>query len=161
MTRFPTLPVRAAFCAGIALLVGSMACAPAQAAGGIKAAYVEPVIPSHTFSGRITAFNTPVSIGPGTGVLGVSSLTLTNFDSGPQQVFLFAPVFGSGSCGSPVIGGSDPTMQVIVQGYSTLHLTFPSPLVFNPVNGVTCVAVEVTTILHGGSVELDVNGVVN
>ena len=161
MTRFPTLSARAALCAGIALLAGSMTCAPVQAAGGIKAAYVESVIPSHTFSGRITALNAPVSLGPGSGVLGVSSMTLTNFDSGPQQVFIFAPTFNGGNCGSPVIGGSDPTMQVIVQGYSTLHLTFPTALVFSPINGITCVAAEVTTLLHGGSVEFDVNGVVN
>ena len=36
-------------------------------------------------------------MGPGTGVLGVSSITLTNFDSAAQQVSIFAPVFSGGS----------------------------------------------------------------
>lgn len=60
-----------------------------------------------------------------------------------------------------MIGGSSPKLQVYVQPLSTLHLTFPSPLVFNPVNGLTCIAAEVTTLLHGGSVEIDINGVLN
>ncbi len=34
-------------------------------------------------------------------------------------------------------------------------------LVFNPNQNITCVAAEVTTLPHGGSMEIDVNGVVN
>src|SRR5450755_4389065 len=83
-------------------------CAPVTvlAAGGIKAAFVEEVIPSHTFYDRMSVLNSPQSIGPGTGVLGVSSVTLTNFDTSPQQVFIFAPVLSGGSnCTGSVIGG--------------------------------------------------------
>jgi hypothetical protein len=29
------------------------------------------------------------------------------------------------------------------------------------IQNITCIAAEVTTLLHGGSVEIDVNGVVN
>lgn len=139
-------------------------CAPvtALAAGGIKAAFVEVVIPSHTFYDSMSVQNTRTAIGPGSGVLGVTSLTITNFDSTAQQVFIFAPVFSGGSgCTGSVIGGSTPRMQVYVQPFSTMHLSYPSPLVFNPLQGRTCVAAEVTTLLHGGSVEIDINGVVN
>ena len=138
--------------------------APAFAAGSLKAAYVEEVIPAHTFAGRMQVLNTTSSIGPGTGIFGVTSLTLTNFDAQPQQVFIFVPIFSGGGCGSGgsnVIGGTLPQMTVYVQPQQTLHLAYPTPLVINPFQNITCIAAEVTTLLHGGSVEIDVNGVVN
>ena len=52
-------------------------------------------------------------------------------------------------------------MTVCVQPQQTLHLPYPTPLVINPFQNITCVAAEATTLLHGGSVEIDVNGVVN
>ena len=142
------------------------ASAPTFAAGTIKAAYVEQVIPAKTFSGRMSVLNTTNSIGPGSngGILGITSITLTNFDAGPQQVFLFVPIFSGGGCGSGgsnIVGGTTPQMTVYVQPQSTLHLTYPSPLVINPFANITCIAAEVTTLLHGGSVEIDVNGVIN
>jgi hypothetical protein len=36
-------------------------------------------------------------------------------------------------------------------------IPYPTPLVFNH-RKVNCVAAEVTTVLHGGSVEVDVTG---
>lgn len=135
----------------------------AVAAGGIKAAYVETVIPSKAYSGTMDLYNNSTfSIGPNTGVLGIASLTITNFSATAQQVFIFEPIFeGTNGCGSPVIGGGGTQMTLIVQGNSTLHLTYPSPLVFSPLNGHTCIAAEVTTVLGGGSVEVVVNGFVN
>jgi hypothetical protein len=103
-------------------------------------------------------------MGPGTGIFGVTSLTLTNFDTSPQQVFIFVPIFSGGGCGtggSNIIGGTAPQMTFYVPAQSTLHLTYPTPLVVNPYAGITCIAAEVTTLLHGGSVEIDVNGVIN
>ena len=138
--------------------------APAFAAGTLKAAYVEEVIPAHTFAGHMQVLNTTSSMGPGTGIFGVTSLTLTNFDAQPQQVFIFVPIFSGGGCGSGgsnVIGGTLPQMTVYVQPQQTLHLAYPTPLVINPNAGTTCIAAEVTTLLHGGSVEIDVNGVIN
>jgi hypothetical protein len=148
--------------ASILVLGFGLASTTASAAGSIKAAYVEQVIPGKSFFGSMTVLNVPKSIGPGTGILGVTSITLTNFDSAAQQVFIFAPVFsGSDSCGSNVIGGGNPQIQVYVQPHSTLQLTYPSPLVINPLNGQTCIAAEVTTPLNGGSVAVVVNGFLN
>lgn len=149
--------------AALAILAGSAAIpVEALAAGSIKAAYVEQVIPAKTYNGRMAVLNSINSIGPGTGILGVTSLTLTNFDTTEQQVYVFAPVFAAGStCGNAIIGGSSPGMTLYVPPHATLHLAYPTPLVFSPVGGVTCVGAEVTTTLHGGSVEVDVNGVVN
>src|SRR4051812_18363344 len=98
-------------------LAAAFAAAPALAAGSLKAAYVEEVIPSHTWSGSMQVLNATRSVGPGTGVLGISSLTLTNFDNSPQQVFLFVPIFSGGGCGtggSTIIGGGSPQMTVYV-----------------------------------------------
>ncbi len=160
MQRTPILVAAAlAAIAGLATLSTS-----AQAAGGIKAAYVEEVIPAKTFSGHMQVFNSISTVGPGanSGVLGITSITLTNFDTQPQQVFLFVPIFSGGGCGSAsVVGGANPEIQVYVQPQSTMHLTYPTPFVINPVSGITCIGAEVTTILHGGSVEIDINGVVN
>ena len=141
-----------------------LAAAPAFAAGGIKAAYVEQVIPAHTYTGHMVVLNSTSSVGPGTGILGITSLTLTNFDTQPQQVFIFVPIFSGGGCGSgggTIVGGTVPQMTVYVRPQETLHLTYPTPFVINPYAGITCLAAEVTTLLHGGSVAIDVNGVVN
>src|SRR5664279_756553 len=163
MIRIPRLPALALATIAGAVALAS-ASAPALAAGSIKAAYVEEVIPAKTYSGRMQVLNATKSIGPGTGIFGVTSITLTNFDTQPQQVFIFVPIFSGGGCGtggSNIVGGTEPQMTVYVQPQSTLHLTYPTPMVINPFQNITCLAAEVTTLLHGGSVEIDVNGVVN
>ena len=137
-----------------------------HAAGSLKAAYTETVIPSRTYTGHMTVLNATTSTGPGTGILGISSLTLTNFDTSPQQVFIFVPIYANptttcGGGGNAIVGGTGVQMTLYVPGQSTLHLPYPTPLVINPYNGLTCIAAEVTTLLHGGSVTIDVNGVVN
>jgi hypothetical protein len=144
----------------------ALAGAPAFAAGSLKAAYVEQVIPARTWNGRMQVLNATSSVGPGAtgGILGITSLTLTNFDSSAQQVFIFVPIFSSGGCGSGgsnIVGGTTPQMTFYVQPQSTLHLAYPTPLVIGPSAGITCIAAEVTTLLHGSSVEIDVDGVLN
>ena len=162
-TRYPTLALA---CLAGALALG--ASAPACAAGSIKAAYVEQVIPSRPWSGHTQFTNAPSAIGPGFSgnLLGVTSITLTNFDSTEQQVFIFSALLGTASpagCASNIVGGGDPAMQVYLKPHETLHLTYPTPLVFSPglAVGGLCIAAEVTTTLHGGAVEMDVNGVIN
>ena len=76
-----------------ALLAATGIAMPAAAAGSLKAAHVEEVIPAHTFTGHMQVLDATKSI--------------------------------------------------------------------DPSNGITCIAAEVTTLLHGGSVEIDVDGVVN
>jgi hypothetical protein len=147
----------------IAVAVIATFAAPTVSAA-IKAVFVEVTIPSRPYYGSMSASNSAVSLGPDIGTLGVSNLTLTNFDSTRQQVFIFAPIFASGGCGgsgSNIIGGGGPQMNVYVQPGETLSFAYPAPLVFRQVGGHTCVAAEVTTILHGGSVEVDVTGFVN
>lgn len=136
---------------------------PALAAGSIRAAYVEQVIPGRTFTDSVTVLNSSRATGPVTGILGVSSITLTNFDTSAQQVFVFVPIFSGGAttCSGTIVGGMAPNFTVYVPPQSTLHLPLPTPLVISPASGPTCIAAQVTTILHGGSVQMLVNGVVN
>ena len=131
----------------------------ALAAGGIKAAYVEEVIPSRTYAGRLTlnAFAPARSIGPGSGVLGVTSMTITNFGPGIANVQISSIKTANPGCAGLADPGGDPQVVVLVPPLSTLHLTYPTPLVFNPVQGVTCIAADAS----GGSVILHINGVVN
>ena len=74
-------PIHRIFALALAGAGALLAAVPAFAAGGIKAAYVEQVIPSRTFSDSMVVLNSPTSVGPGTGILGITSLTLTNFDT--------------------------------------------------------------------------------
>ena len=136
-----------------------------KVSAAIKAAFVEVAIPSNPFFDSMSlTTNGTHSVGPDTGTLGVTNLTITNFDSGSQQVYLFAPVFSAGGCGGAgpdIIGGGGPQMTVYVQPHETLTISYPSPLTYQAVSGHTCIAAEVTTVLHGGSVLVDVNGFVN
>jgi hypothetical protein len=143
----------------VAAVVGIFAAPKLSAA--IKAAFVEVVIPSKPVYESMTVLNSPVSVGPDTGTWGVTNITLTNYDASPQQVFIFAPVFASGGgagCSGAIIGGGSPQLQIYVQPQQTLVIPYPTPLVFPGVSGHTCIAAEVTTLLHGGSVSVDVNG---
>ena len=98
MTRIRTLSRLATFASAACAIALVGVATPAAAAGGIKAAYVEQVIPAHTYTGHMTVLNSTTSVGPGTGVLGITSLTLTNFDTQAQQVFIFVPVYAGAGC---------------------------------------------------------------
>lgn len=124
-----------------------------------KAALVESVLPSRPFNNSANGSATYVSIGPGAnGTLGISAITLTNLGSTTRSVFVFATVFADGQvCGSTsVIGGAAPRFYVIVPASQTVHLTYPTPLVYGGVSGQSCVA-------FGGAANVDitVNGLVN
>ena len=141
---------------GMALLAGAL---HAPAALAARAALVEDVMPSRPFNASANGTAGYVSIGPGaSGTLAVSAITLTNMTATAHTVFVFAPYFSDGSvCGSTsVIGGSSPRFYVIVPASQTVHLTYPSPVVYNPVSGQSCVA-------FGGApgVDITVNGFLN
>ena len=136
---------------------------PSVAIGGAlpaAGAADEPALPSHPFFGHMTLSKGQTkAVGPATGTLGVSSITITNFNSTSQTAFIFAPVMGGNSCNTSVTGGAEPHLYVIVEPLKTLHLAFPTPLVFPPFKGLTCVAANVTTTLSQSSaVELNFNG---
>ena len=98
------------------------------------------------------------SVGPTTGVLGISNIVITNFESTRQQVSLFYPLFVSGGCGGSgsLIGGGGNKFDVLVPANSTISIPYPTPMVTNGANG--CLAGEDLT---GGVVNVTVTGFVN
>ena len=149
MQRLSTL-----FCAALSAL----ALSPALAA--TKAALVESVLPSRPYNNSANGSdNNYVSLGPGaSGTLGVGSITLTNMGGVDHTIFVFAPIFAGGQvCGSTtVIGGSYPRFYVKVPAGQTVHLTYPTPLVYPQISGQSCVAFG-----GAGGVDITVNGLVD
>ncbi|MEO7940917.1 MAG: hypothetical protein ABIR55_20015 [Burkholderiaceae bacterium] len=136
---------------GVGLIV-SMLHIP-QAVAATRAALVELIAPSRPFFGSANGSANYATIGPGsTGVLAVSSITLTNFGSTLRTVFIFRPVLADGAtCGSSeVAGGSSPRFYVIVPPAQTVHLTYPVPIVYSAASGLSCVA-------FGGALNVDIS----
>ncbi len=152
--------------AGLCLLavVGTITAPKISAA--IKATYVQLVLPdkAYTYELQTGIINGGYSVGPGTGTLGVTSLTITNYDNNPQDIFVFIPVTvgaAPGSCGGFLTAVQGPSFHVIVGGISTLHLPFPSPLIVNALQGAgTCIGLQAGTP-RSGNVNITVNGFVN
>src|SRR5277367_6200587 len=106
----------------------------------------QQVIPSQPFFARLSlSGGATQAAGPGSsGRLAVTSITISNLSMTipTQEVYILAPVVAGGSCGDAVTGGGDPTLRLLVPQAQTLTVTFPTPLVFSPVNGVSCIAAE-------------------
>lgn len=98
-------------------------------------------------------------VGPLTGTLGLGAVTITNFDDVDVQVEIQAVLVTPGTTceTSTVTGGSIPNVMAIVEAHKTLHLTYPTPLTFQPLDGNTCVGLSVNSI-HTNNVMFAVNG---
>jgi len=132
---------------------------PLPVSGTVNVANLPGALPANPFAQSMTliAGGDKKAVGVNGARLAVTTLTLSNFDGNSQQLFLFDPVMNGGSCGGSVIGGGSPSTTVILPAYSTTQLQFPVPRVFD-LNGLGCIAAEVTTVLSGGSVIVDVVG---
>ena len=141
----------------LAALQAAQAAPPTQyEAGSLKSLRSESAKP---YSQNVGTSGAGRGYGPGTGVLGITSITVSNsMGSGPpgSAVIFSAWVVGP-TCDSPVLDVVNFRQRVYVQPLSTVQLTFPSPLVFPPVNGLTCYGV----IIEQGGLELLFNGFVN
>lgn len=137
------------------------------AADGIRAAYVEVVIPSRSYSGVLTLNGDngfSISTGPSSsGVLGITNVTISNSSGFTQSVEIGLATFpfGAGSCGSNAIGINSPSLTVYVQPQSTLVIPFPTPFVINPSGGQTCIAAHSGNTNAGDTVSVYVNGLLN
>ena len=119
---------------------------------------VSLTLPEQPFFDEMTLLNnTAKAVGVVGQRLGVTTLTITNFDSNPQQLFVFNPVMSGGSCSGSVVGGATPIARALLEARKTVQLQFPTPMVFS-LSGQGCIAAEVTTVLSGGSVVVDVIG---
>ncbi len=139
---------------GTALTAGALYMPHAIAAG--RAALVELSAPSRPYHDSANGSANYVTVGPGaTGVMAVSSITLTNLGNTQRSVFVFRPVLADGAaCGTTnVIGGSTPRFYVEVPPNQTVHLTYPTPIIYPMLSGQSCLA-------FGGAagVDISVNG---
>jgi hypothetical protein len=139
---------------GTALTAGAMYMPAAIAAA--RAALVELSAPSRPYQDSANGSANYVTVGPGaTGVMAVSSITLTNLGNTQRSVFVFRPVLAGGAtCGTiNVIGGTTPRFYVEVPPNQTVHLTYPTPIIYPLLSGQSCLA-------FGGAagVDISVNG---
>ena len=113
----------------LALTLAGLLTSP-KVSAAIRATFVEVVIPSTPFYGKIALSpqHFVLATGPDTGTLAVTSITVTNFDSARNNVFIFAPLFaGAGGCGSAITGGTSLNFTIFVEPFSTRQLPTPRP----------------------------------
>lgn len=101
-----------------------------------------------------------VAFGPGTGSsYAITSLTFTNLDAVSNVVRVFQPVLQGGSAGTcfgaQVIGGGTGERVSIPSG-QTVHLAFPTPIVFTAGTQQNCAGVTFTN--NNSSVSVIANG---
>ncbi|OYU99209.1 MAG: hypothetical protein CFE45_13765, partial [Burkholderiales bacterium PBB5] len=121
-----------------------------------RAALVERSAPSRPFHDSANGATNYVTVGPGAaGVMAVSSITLTNLGNTQRSIFVFRPVLADGAaCGSTnVTGGSNPRFYVEVPPNQTVHLTYPTPIIYPMLNGKSCLAFGAAA-----GVDISVNG---
>lgn len=117
-----------------------------------------PASPLKPFFATMSVLNGSKAVGEASGELNVTSIIITNFDSTAQQVFIFQPVIAKGgTCADTVTASTAPQLQVYVQPAQTLVMPFPTPIVFKG-QKQNCIGAVVTTLLHGGSAQVNVTG---
>lgn len=109
-----------------------------------------PAIPSRPFTHEFVVHpdeTGPLVAGPTGGtLLAITSVTITNFGNSPDQVRVSAPVMDGDSCTAEATAGEAQHFgtTVLLEARATLHLDYPSPLVFGA-GGPPCIAVEART----------------
>ena len=92
--------------------------------------------------------------GSASGVLGITSLTVVNGGASDTPVFIFAMGVVGPTCDSQELSGTARLLAyALVQANSTMHLTYPSPLVVTPINGFSCIRMNpkpgITAMFNG------------
>jgi hypothetical protein len=136
---------------------------PTVNVGTMPTVNVQPALPAQPFHRAVTiTANGPSGtkvLGVEGATLGVTALTITNFDASAQQVLVASAVMDTpGTCSATVVAGSDPTFSILVAARTTLHLPYPAALVIPQLEGASCLALTVGTQLTGGSVQVLVTG---
>jgi hypothetical protein len=119
-------------CAAALIAAALPAVAQAESAPGPESRATPPAFPVFPFYANLSlASGTPVSAGLPGRTLGVTNLTISNFNSTAVKIFVFLPIYaGGGVCGDPVLAGDPPTGYYMVGAQQTLSIPYPTPLVF-------------------------------
>jgi hypothetical protein len=125
---------------------------------------VSGAVPSQPFFAPAFApFNgNAVVIGTGSGMLAITSITLSNVGPVTNSITIYSQTVGFGllgACTGQRQGSGQPSLSVLVPPSQTLHLAFPSPLVFKQNGADTCIGV-LQTNSSGVNTEVDFNGFV-
>jgi hypothetical protein len=121
---------------------------------------VQPAFPALPYdaSANLTAAAPEAVFGVAAETVGLSTITITNFEHAEVQVTVSRPIMASpDTCVGPVVGGTTPTFLLLLQARSSLHLEYPSPLVFPFIDGASCIRVGASG-LSSGTVRISVNG---
>jgi hypothetical protein len=156
---------KAFFLLGV-MAIGSLSAksAAAQTNVKLKSTPVEVVLPSQPFQAQLNTFGGQAgptfSVGPTQGTLAVTSLILTNLNNVAERVQIFQPS-NPDACGlGAEIGGPGTIhMDLLIPPSQSLSLPFPTPLVFNPINGHACIGMSGGQV--PGIVIVQVTGFVN
>jgi hypothetical protein len=146
--------------------IGSLWNPKPAAAQNLKQTVVELLFPSRPFQGQLVEPDVNprfTAIGPAQGTLGVTSLIVSNTAGIPQIVEIFQATMSPDShdCSGTVTNTTLPDrifMRMRLEANQTISLPFPSPWVFTPINGLSCIAMGST---DPATVEVYVTGFVN
>ena len=133
------------------------ALAHAQDARGAVGRATPPAFPTAPFFATLPlASGTPVSAGFAVRTLGVTNLTISNFNTTAVKILVFLPVFAPGGiCGDPVLAGDPPSGYYMVCAEQTLTIPYPTPQVYK--GKPSCIAANIVSGATSG-VELYVTG---
>ncbi len=145
---------------GIAGVAGAIGPAGPAGAQGTAGAGWLTIPTSPFFAATVVGGYNAGTIGPGTGVWGISSITFRNDTTQLWEGTIFlASNTGTNCTGVNVTAfpAAPPNLTVVVPANQTLHLTFPTPLVVNgaPYSSQTCIGISGTI---NSSVGVYVNG---
>ena len=103
----------------------------------------------------------PKTFGPDTGVLGVSTITFTNFALQRETITIRqARVNGDCATGT-LVDQNAPDMTFLLQPNSSMVVPFPTPLVFTGLGGSTCLFTQVPSNINGDDIQMTVTGFIN
>jgi hypothetical protein len=142
----------------IAMLSAALpALAQAQDARGAVGRATPPAFPTAPFFTTLElASGKPVSAGFAARTLGVTNLTISNFNNVAAKIFVFLPVFAAGGiCGDQVLAGDPPSGYYMVGAMQTLSIAYPTPQVYK--GKPSCIAADIVSGPTSG-VELYVTG---
>ena len=121
---------------------------------------VRMALPAEPFFGEMTFTATDgfKAVGVPGRRLAVTTITISNYNSDTEQLFLFKPSITGSDCESGTVGGgSTPLAHLILEPLKSIQLQYPVPMVFEPSGGLGCIGAGVSTT-HSFQVIVGITG---